>query len=365
MCYIRTKKVWLPESRNLSYFKTTKTTTNLVACHLVDLNHSKSLIYFHDLCDIDRVFLLDWRLPSGFEMVFIPRYIDWRYRAHFKDDDSDPSQSTLHHIHEIGANSWNQAWSGDQLFKFYTETDFNDYFSHDIEIIQSHSYDLTYAILRNKHHQEKLRSLGLDRTKCLLCCIWSYLFKNSQTFNRNLAILTKKQLGIAGNRDLVFLDLSLPVDHLSKTIQMAHAQEALKCTDKVVTVLQNPVCVVATNSYFLLEAVPTHYPRMNTNNGLFFTRERYLVELQREFNSSSRTSARKLSKNRVLIPKTERNALMNFFLSYYLQLNSTVLFTGVRSPFSENMAALRHFQRPSNTYVVRPGGKCKLERYTD
>lgn len=320
----------------------------------------------------DRAFILDWRSPSGFDRVFVPRYIDWRYNVHFKDDEED-YDSIPRHVHEIGTTNWNKAWNSSAFFEFYTETDFNDYFSRDIEVVQSHSYDFTYALLRNKHHREKVRGMGIDRVKCLLCCIWGYLFKQSPMFTRNMALVARKHLGLSHGRDLVFLDLSLPVSHLSRSLQLEYTQEALKCTEKVITVLQNPVCVMASNSYFLLEEVPNQYTRVSSNGGMFFSQERYQLELQRQINSTTegalyrtlRGNSRKRGRSAVVVPKTEENALVNFFMGYFLQLNSTVLFTAKRSPYSENMAALRHYYRPSGTYLVYPGGKCKLEKFQE
>lgn len=320
------------------------------------------------IVDTDRAFVLDWRSPSGFNKVFVPRYIDWRYDAHFKDDEDGPD-SIPHHVHEIGTMSWNKVWNSSTLLQFYKETNFNDYFSHDKEVVQAHSYDFTYALLRNKHYRDKVHGLGLDRVKCLLCCIWSYLLKQSPGFTRSLTFVATKKLGLGRGRDLVFFDLSLAVDHLPKSMQFEYARNTLKCADKVLNVLKNPVCIMASNSYFLLEEVPNKYTRVSSNSGLFFSRERYQLELQRELNSSTEDGIRrgeKIRKRRgIVVPKTEQNAVVNFFIGYMLQLNSTVLFTARHSPYSENMAALRHYYHPSGTYLVYPGGNCKLEKFRE
>lgn len=264
--------------------------------------------------------------------------------------------------------------SQNKSVQFYMETDFKSYFVNDREVIQSHSYDFTYALLRNKHFKERVKELGLHSIRCRLCCIWNFLFKFSSTFVHTSAQVAKK-LGLSGHpgQDLVFVDLSFPHERIPKKTLMREIDEILKCVSKIARTLQDPVCVMASNIYYLLEEVPRRYPSIRTNNGLFFSRERYQIELQQQ-QSHSDTGKREPANSHsstgdITIPRTEQNALMHFFVGYFLQLNSTVIFPGRKSPYSESMLALRHFFHsfsPSvsrRKYVTRHERGCKLETF--
>ena len=73
------------------------------------------------------------------------------------------------------------------------------------------------------------------------------------------------------------------------------------------------------------------YPhQVVADHGEFFSHERYSLELVRVINSTT--------KHTVMIPKNEHNVVMYFFMGYYLQLNSTVLYTSHHSLYSETMA---------------------------
>lgn len=310
---------------------------------------------------------MDWKSPSGFDRVLIPRYIDWRFDSLFAD--ADEHSNPIPHVHDIGSKNWFQ--SQNKSIEFYTETDFNTYFSGEVEVIQSHSFDLTYALLRNKHLQGRAREMGLLHTaaaRCKVCCIWNYLFRHSASFTRNSASVARKKLGLTPGRDLIFVDLSFQVETLPQSLLTQQMEGVFSCVEKVSRVLRDPVCVVASNNYQLLSQVGGVYPQARTNSGLFYTRERYQVELQRLANSTAGAAAGRgrpptVPKANIMIPRTEHNALMYFFMGYYLQLNSTVLFVSKKSLYSGSMAAFRHFYRPTGTYVTYPDVGCKLDGY--
>ncbi len=305
---------------------------------------------------------MDWKSPAGFNRVLSPRYIDWRFDALFENE-LDP----IPKIHDIGSASWYTAQN--RSIDFYIETDFNAFFSAEREAIQSHSFDFTYALLRNRHFSKKLKETGLGSVKCRLCCFWHYLFKHSVSFDRHLTSIAKKKLQLTPGRDLIFVDISFPNERLPKRLLTQQVKGVLECVDRISKVLHDPVWVVASNIYFILEEAPKIYSKVRTNRGLFFTRERYQVELQRLSNASKRHDRfSPLSPDTsVMIPKTEHNALLYFFVGYFLQLNSTVLVhSGSKgSVYSETMAAFRHFYYPSGRYVTQTdglGGGCKLEK---
>lgn len=303
---------------------------------------------------------MDWKSPAGFDRVLSPRYIDWRFDALFTDvDEPNP----ILHIHDIGSKNWFQ--SQNKSIEFYTKTDFNTYFSGEMEVVQSHSFDFTYALLRNKHLQHRAREMGLHTARCKVCCIWNYLFRHSTSFTRNSVSVAKK-LGLSPERDLIFVDLSFPMETLPQSLLTQQMEGVFSCVEKVSRVLHDPVCVVASNNYHLLSRVGEVYPQARTNSGLFYTRGRYQAELHRLTNSTTGRGHRghlTVPKTNIMIPRTEHNALMYFFMGYYLQLNSTVLFMSKKSLYSGSMAAFRHYYRPSGTYVTYPDVSCKLEGY--
>ena len=224
-------------------------------------------------------------------------------------------------------------------------------------MIQAHSFDFTFALLRNRHFRKKAKELGLDGANCRLCCIWHYLFKHSGRFQRNTAITARKRLGLTPENNIIFVDFSFPLQSLPRSLLIQQIRQVFDCVERIKPYLHKPVCVVASNIYTLLEEVHKLHPSARTHSGLFYTRERYQLELERQAETTAKETPS------LTIPKTEHNALMYYFMGYYLQLNSTVLFTGKKSPYSETAAALRDYYHPSGTFIVASASACKLEKY--
>ena len=313
-----------------------------------------SLCYvFSHQISTDRAFILDWKSPVGFERIFTPRYIDWTSGKLFKGDYIPAKQ-----VHNIGSPHWFDSQNGS--VDWYINTNFDDYFTDEIEVIQSHSYDFTYALLRNEHHKHKIRKLGLHNAKCWLCCMWHYLFKFTPLFAHNMNVLTRNKLGLTKGRDLIFLNVPLQSENLPKNLVLQHASSILRCAERVGRTLRNSVWALASNSLVVLEELPKSMPKMKSN-GIFHSKERYLADLQRE-NVTQQQHQQQHQQLQLKVPRTEMSALMYYFLGFYLQINSTVLFSQPHSPFSETMAALRYFYNP-NKYIVYPKQGCHLQRY--
>ena len=298
----------------------------------------------------ERAFIIDWRSPAGFSRVFTPRYANWT-----SDRLLAEHPEAFKHVHELGTSLWVHSKGGVASAEFFETTNFNEYFSNQVEVVQSVSYDFTYALLRNRHYQHRIRNLGLHTAKCKLCCFWHYLFKFTSIFNHNMQIITQRKLKLSRSQDIIFIDLSLQRENLPKRTMMDYANNVMKCVEMVSKSLRNTVWIVASNCYAILDEVPKTYPRVMADHGVFFSRERYGIELLREINSTT--------KHNVMIPKYEHNALMYFFIGYYLQLNSTVLVTSQHSLYSNTMAGFRHFYYASGKYLVYPEKRCHLERY--
>ena len=232
-------------------------------------------------------------------------------------------------------------------------TNFDDYFTEVVEVVQAHSYDFTYALLRNTHYRHKIGKFGFHNMKCSICCIWSYLFKFSSYFTRQMNSIAKSKIGLSKTKELLFLNIPIQNENLPRKFVLRHASNTFKCAEKLTTSLKNPSWVLASNSFIVLEEIPKLYPQIKPQ-AVFYTQERYLVDLQRENVSHT---------HQMKVPRTEQNALMNYFAGFFLQLNSTILFSHRHSPYSETMAAYRYFNYPSGRYMVYPDENCQLQRY--
>lgn len=298
---------------------------------------------------IDRAFIIDWNSPSGFDKLISPRYINWKPRNTYAG-----KPFPTDHVHDIGSSKWLKQQN--HGVDWYMSTNFDEYFSHEVETIQSLSYDFTYAILRNKHYRHKIRNLGLHTTKCRLCCMWHYLFKFTELFNHNLSVYTKKKLRVPPRSDIIFINLSFQQKYLPYHTMLHYATNTMKCVKKISKQLRNSVWIVASNNYQLLDSIPEMFPKVNKVHGVFYSEERYTIDLQKEVNSPQ-------SQYNFMIPKTEHNALMYYFIGLHLQLNSSILFTSQHSIYSETMAALRYFYYQTGKYLVYPDSGCHLQRF--
>ena len=293
----------------------------------------------------DRAFVLDWKTPAGFDDILSPRYIDWKGEKVFKDG---PSR---HHIHDIGSPSWFDQQN--HSVEWYMNTDLREYFTEEVEVIQSHSYDFTYALLHNHHFKHKIRMFGLQHSRCKLCCIWHYLFKFSQLFQRNMNSLVKSKLRLSKANDLIFLNIPILSDNLPRKLVLRFANNTVNCARRISENLKKPIWVLASNHFAILEELPKVFSKFQPH-AVFYTQEQYLIDLQRHNATKS---------HHIKVPRTEHNALMSYFLGLFLQLNSTLLFSHHHSPYSEVMAGYRYFYNPSGRYVVYPEQGCQMQRY--
>ncbi len=293
----------------------------------------------------DRVFILDWKSPPGFSKIFTHRYINWTGGTTFRGvQRTDP-------VHDIGSRQWFALQN--QSVSWYMTTNFDEFFSNEVEVIQSHSYDFTYALLRNKHYQHKIASYGLHRMHCRECCIWQYLFKYSPSFHRVFNSFTKSKLKLTPSTDLMFININLARDSLPTKVVLQLADKTMSCAQKVSTTLRSPIWVLASNNLKLLEQIPKTYTAIKPYS-VFYNRERYMVDLQKQNSSKSL---------HLKIPRTEQNALLHFFIGFFLQLNSTVLFSHPQSLYSETMSSLRQFYHTGGHFVVYPEISCHLQRF--
>lgn len=314
---------------------------------------SKTYIYRHvvvlfsDIIIImypDRAFILDWKAPAGLTTILNTRYIDWKSDTLFRNG------LPQHSVHDIGSPYWFD--SHGKSVHWYMETNFNEYFTEEIEIVQSHSYDFTYALLRNKHYKQKIIEYGLNTARCLLCCFWHQLFTFSPQFQRTAFNFLRK-IGWSKTYDVIFINIPLPDHQFPKGYILRLGSSIVQCAEKVNRILRlkKPVWMLASNSYVMLEGLPHYHPQIK-QEGRVFSKERYMVDIQRD-----NTTARSMK-----LPKTEQNSMMHFALGFFLQLNSTVLVSDRRSEYAETMLAYRHFFYQSNRYVVYSDG-CQIQRF--
>ena len=298
------------------------------------------------LSHTDRVFVLDWKSPPGFENQINHRSFDWRSSSHF------PDGLPVKHVHDIGSSYWFDEQG--KSVRWYMETDFNQYFTRDIEIVQSHNYDFTYALLRNRNHLQKIQDYELDKVPCLVCCIWHNLFALSPSLLHSMHGFLRR-LGWSKSNDVIFLNVPLPAQHLPRGHVSHLGQEVVQCTTKITRhlKLKRPIWILASDNFVILEDALKYSPNLK-KDGRVYSKERYMVDMHRE-NTTKRHTMK--------LPMTEQNALFYFMTGYFLQLNSTVLLSDHRSPYSETMAALRHFYHHNGRYVVYPREKCEIQRF--
>ena len=296
----------------------------------------------------DRIFILDWKSPAGFENHVIPHKINWSSKSLFEH--GLPGGS----VHDIGSSYWFDGQG--KSVRWYVETDFNQYFTRQIEIVQSHNYDFTYALLRNRHYQQKIKEYELHKARCLVCCIWHNLFSLSPSLLRSMQSFLRK-MGWSKPNDVIFLNIPVPHQHFPKG-QVSHlGHEVVQCTERVTKhlKLKRPVWILASDNFLILEGV-LKFSRHLRKEGRVYTKERYMIDIIRE--NSTKVHTMKL-------PMTEQNAFFHFAMGYFLQLNSTVLLSNHGSPYSETMAALRHFYHRSGRYIVYPQEGCHIQRYSE
>lgn len=290
--------------------------------------------------------MLDWKSPAGFENQLIPNRIDWRSSTFF------PHGLPINIVHDIGSAYWFDAH--DKSANWYMETDFNQYFTQQVEIVQSHNYDFTYALLRNMHHRQKILEYGLHKAPCITCCIWDHLFSLSPSLLRSMHSFLRR-IGWTKSNDVIFLNIPIPDQQFPRGYVTHLGQEVVQCAQRVKERLKlnKPIWILASDNFDILEGA-FRYARDLKKDGRVYSRERYLVDIHRE---------NKTKRHTMKFPMTEQNALFHFATGFFLQLNSTVLFSDRHSPYSETMAALRHFYHRSGQYIVYTQQGCQIQKY--
>lgn len=294
----------------------------------------------------DRVFILDWKSPAGLENQITPHKINWQSTHLFQH--GLPSRS----IHDIGSSYWFD--SQGKSVRWYMETDFNQYFAREVEIVQSHNYDFTYALLRNRHYQQKILEYGLHNAPCLLCCFWDHLFSLSPSLRRSMHSFLRR-IGWKKSDDIIFLNVPIPNQHFPKGHVTRLGQDIIHCAEKVTrnVKLKRPVWILASNNFIILEGA-LKFSHNLKKDGRVYSKERYMVDIWRENSTKKHT---------MKLPMTEQNALFHFVTGFFLQLNSTVLLSDHHSLYSESMAAFHHFYHQSGRYVIYPHEGCQIQRF--
>lgn len=297
----------------------------------------------------ERAFILDWRSPDGFNDIITRRYIDWTVNS-LPGKVLKPT-----HVHEIGTPTWVDSHAGN-VSEWYMATNFDAYFSNEVEVIQAHSYDFTFALLRNRHYQHKIRRYDLHNARCLTCCAWHYLFRFTAMFQTRMNSVKRRDLKMNRGSDLLYVNLPVPSDKMPGGMVARQVDRVMECVGKISSMVKHPVWMVASNRLSALDAVQEAYPSMLHRHGLFYSRELYTVDIQRH-------SSNDYTYKSIQIPRIEHNALLYYFIGFYLQLDSTVLFSQRHHLYSEVAAAVRHFYHPTKTYLVYPDQNCQMQRY--
>ena len=125
----------------------------------------------------DRAFMIEWQDPPGLDLYLEPKSFNWADLSKLDKLKRGP-------IHDIG--SWRSAKESGKSSQWYMSTNFSTYFENEVEIVQGHRYDFTYAVLRNPELMPKAFELGVDRIKCRICCAFHMLFRMTEKFQHQM-----------------------------------------------------------------------------------------------------------------------------------------------------------------------------------
>ena len=137
---------------------------------------SPSLLSAHTYT-ADRAFVIDWQDPPGLDQYLEPKSFDWADLSKLDKFKRGP-------VRDIG--SWRSAKESGISSQWYMTTNFSTYFTNEVEVVQGHRYDFTYAVLRNPELMPKAYELGVDRIKCRICCAFHMLFRMTDKFSQQM-----------------------------------------------------------------------------------------------------------------------------------------------------------------------------------
>lgn len=283
--------------------------------------------------------MIEWEDPPGLEKYLIPKTFDWSNLGVIQKYKRGPT-------HEIG--SWHSSKEHGKSSQWYMNTNFTQFFKNPVEVIQSHRYDFTYAILRNAELMPKAYELGVDRVKCRVCCAWDMLFNMAPEFEKEMNKILQS-LGYP-QKPLMTIQVRTKSDDVQKAVIIA--EHSVHCGQKVARDLKmSPVFVPIFNNRLVVHIISKKYKRN--------------MKTPIQIDTATRTVHTHIGN---LPIDTEKDVFQGVqertFKEFFLMLNSTILIRtkGYMGSFGGVAEAIRrHHTTPGTVYSYTAGGSsCAL-----
>lgn len=286
----------------------------------------------------DRAFMIEWLDPAGLEEYLEPKSFNWA--------DLTPLQKLKRGpVRDIG--SWRSAKESGRSSQWYMTTNFSTFFTNELEVVQGHRYDFTYAILRNPELMPKAYELGVDRIKCRICCAFHMLFRMTEKFQKQMDELLTS-LG-SPRKEIGTIQLRTKSGNVQEAVKFADA--FLKCGTK------------AAKSLKLTNRI-AWVPIFNNRLVVHIVQKKYGDKLKTPINidSATRTVHTHLGN---LPADTELEVAKavqeRTFKEFFLMINSTIIIRkkGYEASFGNIADAIRRFYHELgtvHTYLV--GSTC-------
>ena len=288
----------------------------------------------------ERAFLIEWLDPPGLSDYLEPKTFDW---ANLNSISALKSRRT----HDIG--SWKASQQGISS-QWYMNTNFTEYFTLPVEIVQGHRYDFMYAIVRNPSLMPKAYELGVDRIKCFICCAFDLLFKMSGKFEGEMSQLLQ-ELGHP-KRPLLTVQLRAKSKDMQQAVQQAELY--MSCANAAIADLK------------LDKEAVIQVPVFNNRLLVHLLAKKYVSELKTPVNVDPATKT--IHTHLGSLPagtslEVAKGVQERTFKELFLVMNSTIIVRtkGYMASFGNIADAIRrHYNEPGTVYTYNVGNKCTL-----
>ena len=282
--------------------------------------------------------MIEWVDPPGLDLYLEPKSFDWSDLSKLDKFKRGP-------VRDIG--SWRSSKENGVSSQWYMSTNFSTYLENEVEVLQGHRYDFTYAVLRNPELMPKAFELGVDRVKCRICCAFHMLFKMTERFE--------------GEMDTLLKSLGAPQKHVG-AIQVRtksnNVQDAVKFVDNFIK------CATKAGKGLKMSSSVSWVPIFNNRLVVHIVHKKYGDKLKIPINidSATRTVHTHLGN---LPPDTEievaKAVQERTFKEFFLTINSTIIIRrkGYEGSFGNVADAIRRFYHELGTvHTFLVGNTC-------
>lgn len=286
----------------------------------------------------DRAFMIEWQDPPGLEQYLEPKSFNWADLSKLEKHNRGP-------IRDIG--SWRSSKENSISSQWYMSTNFSTYFENEVEIVQGHRYDFTYAVLRNPELMPKAFELGVDRIKCRICCAFDMLFKMTEKFQKEMDTLLKS-LG-APKKEIGAIQVRAKSNNV---------QDAVKYAESFVS------CALKAGKGLKLSSPISWVPIFNNRLVVHIVRKKYGDKLKIPINID--TATRTVHTHLGNLPadteiEVAKAVQERTFKEFFLTINSTVLIRkkGYEGSFGNIADAIRRFyHKVGSVHTFLVGNTC-------